>query len=382
MRGHLKWLTQIAESLSEWVVALLPLLRVPVPVIMLNIMVPGVHAVYISELGIEVSSVSMRCIVIGVHTIAAWVGMQSEESRGWPCEIASCFLATEIVLFIYFMQYQFAIALLVVIFSVSLAWISTCGRRQLMYSYRRGHIPQILMDDIIASSKEKRRPYTLFSVAIRRFMMIVPAVLLIVPSVVMIYNHGMDGIKHTGKNHAIIADSQEKQLITNLSTLQLLEDSSWELLSDQDQENVDVLQVIADIETHYMEIVPVKAVNCHLENRTIGVYDHSQRQAQIDLGKHIGYESLEYVNTILHECRHAYQHDCVDSLDWSDTEVQTGIYFSEVRNWRYEHANYVSASEDRDVYYNQWIEKDARHYAEEGVYVYQQYIYLGNLPTR
>lgn len=48
----------------------------------------------------------------------------------------------------------------------------------------------------------------------------------------------------------------------------------------------------------------------------------------------------------------------------------------------YEHANYVSASEDRDVYYNQWIEKDARHYAEEGVYVYQQYINLGNLPMR
>lgn len=381
MRRYLKYLAQIAESLSEWSVALLPLLRVLIPVIMLNIMVPSVHAVYISELGIEISSVAMHCIVIGVHTIAAWVGMQSEESRGWPYEIASCFLATEIVLFIFFMQYQFATALfLVVIFSAGLVWLSTYGRRQLMYNYRRGYIPQTLMDDIIASSKERRRPYTLFSVAIRRFMMIAPAVLLIAPSVVMIYNHGLDGTMHTGKNHMIIADSQENQLIANLSTLQLLEDSSWELLSDQ--EKVDVLQVIADIETHYMEIAPVTVVNCHLENRTIGAYDHSQRQAQIDLDKHIGYESLEYVNTILHECRHAYQHDCVDSLDWNDTKVQTGIYFSEVRNWRYEHANYVSASEDRDVYYNQWIEKDARHYAEEGVYVYQQYIYLGNLPTR
>ena len=381
MRGHLKWLTQIAESLLEWIGALLPLFRVLIPVIMLNIMIPGVHAVYIPELGIEISSVAMHCIVIGVHTIAAWAGMQSEGSRGWSYEIASCFLATEIVLFIYFMQYQFAIALLlVIIYSAGLVWISTYGRRRLMYSYRRGHIPQTLMDDIIASSREKRRPYTVFSVALRRFMMIVPAVLLIAASIVMIYNHGLDGTKHTGKNHAIIADSQENQLIANLSTLQLLEDSSWELLSDQ--EKVDVLQVIADIETHYMKIVPVTVVNCHLENRTIGVYDHSQRQAQIDLDKHIGYESLEYVNTILHECRHAYQHDCVDSLDWSDTEVQTGIYFSEVRNWRYEHANYVSASEDRDVYYNQWIEKDARHYAEEDVYVYQQYIYLGNLPTR
>lgn len=381
MKKRLKRLPQIAEYLSEWIVELLPLLRVLIPVIMLNILVPGVHAVFLSELGIEISSVAMRCIVIGVHIITAWVGMQSEESRGWLYEIASCFLATEIVLYIYFMQYQFAIALLLmVIFSAGLVWISTYGRRKLMYSYRRGHIPQTLMDDIIASSKEKRRPYTLFSVALRRFMMIAPAVLLIVPSVVMIYNHGIDGIKHTGNEHAIIADSQENQLIANLSTLRLLEDSSWKLLSDQ--EKVDVLQVIADIETRYMEIAPITVVNCHLENRTIGAYDHSQRQAQIDLDKHTGYESIEYVNTILHECRHAYQHDCVDSLDWNDTEVQTGIYFSEVRNWRYEHANYVSASEDRDAYYNQRIEKDARYYAEEGVYVYQQYIYLGTLPTR
>lgn len=140
-----------------WIVALLPLLRVLIPVIMLNIMVPGVHAVYISELDIEISSVAMRCIVIGVHTIAAWVGMQSKESRGWLYEIASCFLATEIVLFIYFMQYQFTIALLLmVIFSAGQVWISTYGRRQLMYSYRRGHIPQTLMDDIIVSSKEKK----------------------------------------------------------------------------------------------------------------------------------------------------------------------------------------------------------------------------------
>ena len=129
MRGYLKWLTQIAESLLEWMGALLPLLRVLIPVIMLNIMLPGIHAVYISELGIEISSVAMHCIVIGVHTIAAWVGMQTEESRGWLYEIASCFLATEIVLFIYYMQYQFAIALLlVVIFSAGLVWISTYGR--------------------------------------------------------------------------------------------------------------------------------------------------------------------------------------------------------------------------------------------------------------
>lgn len=381
MRAYMKSLRQIIETLLEWIDKLLPLLRILIPIVMLNIMIPRVHAVYISELGIEISSVTMRCIVICVHTIAVWVGMRTEESRGCLYEIASCFLATEIVLFIYFIQHQFTIAFfLVVTFFAGLVWMSTYGRRQLMYSYRQGHIPQTLMDDIIIRSKEKRRPYTVFAIALRRFLVIASAVLLIIPSIMMIYNHGTDGTKHTGKEHAIISDSQKNQMIVNLSTLQLLEDSRWELLSDQ--EKVDVLQVISDIETHYMRIAPVSVVDCHLEKRTIGAYDHLQRQVQIDLDKHTGYESLEYINTVLHECRHAYQHDCIESLDWNSTEVQTGIYFSEARNWQYEHANYVSASEDGDVYYNQWIEKDARYYAEDGVSVYQQYIYLGNLPMR
>ena len=142
------------------------------------------------------------------------------------------------------------------------------------------------------------------------------------------------------------------------------------------------MQVIADIETNYMGINPVVVVNCHLENQTIGAYDHSERQVHIDLEKHNGYDSLEYVNTILHECRHAYQHDCVDSLDWDNSQVQSGIYFAQARTWRYEQNNYVSANENRDAYLNQMTEKDARYYADEGSQIYQQYIYLSNLPPR
>lgn len=210
MKKIIWYASQVTEFIAEWVDALLPLLRVLVPVIMLNVMLCDVHAIYISELGIEITSVAMRCIISGVHIIAAWIGIQTENSRGWLYEIASCFLATEIVLYIYFVQYQFAMAaLLLIIFSMGIVWLSIYGRKHLLYGYRRGYIPQVLMDDIIASSKDGNKVNGVFSVALRRYLVIAQAILLIVPSFVMIYNHSADGTKHISNEQAIIVDSYD-----------------------------------------------------------------------------------------------------------------------------------------------------------------------------
>lgn len=149
-----------------------------------------------------------------------------------------------------------------------------------------------------------------------------------------------------------------------------------------DQEKINALQIIADIETHYLGIEPFVVVNAHLGYRTAGTYDPAERTARIDFEKHEGDSPIEYVNTILHECRHAYQHDCIDSLDWSNPDIQNGIYYAPVRAWRYEHANYISLVEDHEAYYSQSIEVDARQYAQDGIYVYQQYIDFGSLPAR
>lgn len=378
MAQRLEW----TERIAAWMTAMAPLLRLLIPVLLLNILLSrGVHAVYIAALDAEIPLAAMRCIILGVHVMAAWFGLRAQRSHGWLYDTAACFLATEIVLFIYFMQDQFAAALLLVlVFCAGLVWLCTCGRRQLSSSCRRGEIPQVLMDDIIMSCEERRRPYTVFSVALRRYLTVVSAILLLAPSLFMVYHHRTGGVMHTGREHALLADTQDNQLPANLATIGLLEDSRWALLSRQ--EKINVLQVIADIETHHLNIAPVSVIDCHLENRVIGAYDHAGREAQIDMAKHEGDDPLEYVNTILHECRHAYQHDCIDSLDWADPQVQTGLYYAQARRWQYEHANYVSSAEDHDAYYNQAIEQDARAYAEEGVYVYRQYIYLGSLPPR
>lgn len=364
-----------------WMESFLSILRFVVPLVMLNLLVTQAHKAFIPVLNIEISAVLMRCVIIGTHATSAIYGLNEENGRGWLYELCCCFLATEIVLFIYFIQYQFEVASTMLATLVCGAVVLlTYGKKQLKLLYANGYIPQSLMDDIISSSKSNKSPNSVLSVALRRYMTIATATLFAIPSMATIFIMGTDGVMQHGNFHAIIEAGNENQMLLNMETIQLLDEDKWNRLTVQDR--VNVLQVIADIEANHMNIAPVMVVNYHLSECTIGSYDHAKRQVQIDMEKHEGYEPLEYVNTILHECRHAYQHDCVDSLDWNSYEVQNGIYYAQARQWRYEHENYIGLSVDRDAYYDQAIEKDARYYAEEGIMVYQQYIYLSNLPTR
>lgn len=368
-------------ALSAWFENVASICRAIVPPIMLYVLVSYAQGIYLPSLGFELTAVHMRCITIALHSIAMWYGFRNECSRGSLYELCCCFLPTEIVLFLYFTQHQFLLSIILLSsLVIGAIWIFAYGRNQLDRLYQYGYVPQCLMDDIIASSKNNQKNHSLTSVALRRYLTIGTAFACFIPSVMVATIYGTDGVVQFAQEYAIIDETQDNQLLQNYNTILLFQKENWPLLTEQ--EKVNALQVVADIETNYMGIQSVVVVNCHLENRTIGAYDHSRRQVQIDLQKHEGYDPEEYLNTLLHECRHAYQHDCIDSLDWSDPAVQAGIYYAEARKWRFEHANYISLSEDRDAYYRQAIESDARRYADEGVYVYQQYIDFSNLPAR
>lgn len=372
---------EVWHGLMEWAELIPPALRIFVPLMMLSTLAFQESPLYIPLLRIELSADQMRCFVVGTHIASAWYGLRPGVGRGWLYELACCFLATEVVLFVHFLQHRFEIAaVLLALLVVGLVVLMTYGRRRLEDLLQRGYVPQTLMDDIIASNREGRTSATILSTAVRRYLVIGTALLLAVPSIAVMSVYGLDGAVQRGMEHAVIESGDQNQVLANFRTVQLLREDQWQRLDAQGK--IDVLQVIADIETNHMQISPVEVVNCHLEDRTFGEYDQAKRQARIDLEKHEGYDAFEYLNTILHECRHAYQHDCVESLDWNDPEVLTGIYYAQARQWRYEHANYVSAAEDRDGYYQQAIEKDARSYAEEGMYVYEQYVSLGSLPAR
>lgn len=362
--------------------SLILFIRFIMPVVLLCILSLRICSTYIPVLNIEISETVMQCISIVLHLTSMFCGLHETCPRGYLYELSCSFLASEIILFLCFIQYQFAAActllgVLICFFVLLLIY----ARKELGLMYFSASLPPPLVDDMIASLKSNGTERSCFLVALRRYMTIAAAILLSVPALLtLIVYCKEDSVKHTGQTHAVIETSNANQMLLNMDTIRLFQDELWNGLSEQ--ERIDALQVVADIETNHLGIAPVVVSNKSLEAHITGGYQHSQRAVYIDMSKHSDDESIEAIITILHECRHAFQHDCVDSLDWEDQATQTGIYYAQARQWRYEQAHYISISESMDGYYDQEVEKDAKQYADEGIGTYWQYISLSDLPAR
>lgn len=84
--------------------------------------------------------------------------------------------------------------------------------------------------------------------------------------------------------------------------------------------------------------------------------------------------SREAVSTVCHECRHAYQHDVISILDWSDENVSHHHYYKQANEWKVEMEYYEDGRENLDAYYYQNIESDAREYAEETAEYFMEFV--------
>ena len=369
------------RALADWIDILMPSIRIVAVGILMNVLVFHVNSVVIPVFSFRISAMAMRYIILGTHIVwIIWMA-NDEDDRGWLYELSRMMLASELVLFPYFVQRRFAAACIILAVYI-FGGIALCiyGNLRFEQLYEAGRLPRSLLNGVIVPRRRRLRAGDIMRAALHRYVVIGGALILAVPAAAAVFAYGMDGAMEKGSLHAVVQEGEENRMLENLGAIRMLEDGRWDGLSVQ--EKIDILQIVADIETGHLNIVPVTVVNYHLEGTVFGSYDHEQRQVQIDMDKHEGYMSLEYVGTILHECRHAFQHDCVDSLDWNDPEILNGIYYAEARQWRYENEHYILSSQDRDAYYNQEIEKDARRYSEEGLPIYDQYILLSNLPAR
>jgi len=284
-------------------------------------------------------------------------------------------LATELWIFLYYIQYQpLGAVLLLMIYVLGWILLETQGRQWLDSLNDCVHLYPFLTVDVPPNR-------TAFLAAVQRIYAVVAAVgLLAIPSILTLSCYGLEGVQHHSNQHAQVDMSSDNPMISNISTIRRLSNGCWEEMDIQ--EKLDTLQVIADIETNYLKIAPVSVVSVHLENDVLGAYNATKRTIKIDFDQHMEYDAMECLNTLLHECRHAFQHDCIESLDWSDEQVLTGLYYAQARQWRQNFAFYTQSSDDYDAYQRQAIEVDARKYADEVEDIYQQYCYLSNLPVR
>lgn len=166
----------------------------------------------------------------------------------------------------------------------------------------------------------------------------------------------------------------EREQITiesRIEELTQLEPSRWAAL-DMEQK-LAVAKTVADIEAD-MYGLP-KRLNVETKNLSGGTraeYTHIRRCVTLDKD-HLQNETPdEVLRSVLHECRHAYQHQLVTLYESAEDGQKDLLIFREadISAIKDSFDKYVDGDRDFENYYRQRCEEDAREWADDQCIVY------------
>lgn len=153
----------------------------------------------------------------------------------------------------------------------------------------------------------------------------------------------------------------------NIEEILQVREFVWDKLSVD--RRLELLQTIANVETHELGVnKTLKLVPDHLEQNTLGCYSDYDHIIKIDIEHLANSRSHDVLKTILHECRHAYQHEIVNLLDKTKSEYQNLYLFRDAQQFKKGFKCY-----DDDTVQEYWynpVEIDARSYAEIRIKTY------------
>lgn len=162
---------------------------------------------------------------------------------------------------------------------------------------------------------------------------------------------------------------------SNQETLRRWQKDTYAGLSDE--EKMQLFQQLIDLECTYwgIELIPLEVEEYESET-VMGYYDDedyiiSIREEAFDMPRE------EVIDALLHETHHAYVHKLVESVDWTDENIEKNKnlrIYKEIYKYKEGIENYISSEEDYNSYYNNPIEVAAREYAEEWTDNYLNYI--------
>ena len=143
----------------------------------------------------------------------------------------------------------------------------------------------------------------------------------------------------------------------------------------QELEKMELFQKLADLECRYLgiELLTVERERYECENMR-GYYSEYGRILSIS-EKLLHADRTDVLETLLHECHHAYAHDLVNYVTNTDTIENPELrMFQEVYVLRDAFENYVKAEENYTAYYWNPVEVEARAYAKERMGTYLMFI--------
>ena len=159
----------------------------------------------------------------------------------------------------------------------------------------------------------------------------------------------------------------------NPDILYNLQEDVWEGLTNK--EKADLLQSLANIETHYLGLnhtLNVKVMDDR--DSVLGSYRDLTHTITINK-KHFDNLSAHLaVEVISHESYHSYQHSLCKAYDSVNPAYSSLKLFSDVPHYIAEFRSPVDLDVDRDKYNAQLCERRAREYAAQRVIVYYSYI--------
>ena len=120
-------------------------------------------------------------------------------------------------------------------------------------------------------------------------------------------------------------------------------------------------------QSFYSEIKETMHISATMEfvpqnENSLGSYNPENNTISLNAKKYL-YGDMpnvdDMINTIVHESRHAYQHEIVDN-----PERKTDISKDTIREWKDNFDNYISPYHDFEAYRNQPVEADAFDFAD------------------
>lgn len=120
-------------------------------------------------------------------------------------------------------------------------------------------------------------------------------------------------------------------------------------------------------QSFYSDIKETMHISATLEfvpqnNQSLGGFNPNNNTISLNANKYL-YGDMpnvdDMINTIVHESRHAYQHEVANN-----SERNTGISKETIREWKENFDNYISPYYDFEAYRNQPIEADAFDFSD------------------
>ena len=162
------------------------------------------------------------------------------------------------------------------------------------------------------------------------------------------------------------SEAEEWTVKNNIDTVRLLREEEWKELNPQ--QKLDVLGVVLNIEIRYLGLNhEVYLKSSVLNGETAAHYNHKDHEIVIDLGQLKTAAAADVLDSLCHECFHAYQYQMIALYEDTPEKYRNMLLFQYVGRYIEETSDYNDGSGDLMDYYYQTIEIQARQYAELAV---------------